>query len=160
MELPLSQRADQALVACGLASSRAEAQAAIKAGLACADGVTITKPAAMISADAVLTMARPHPWVSRAGVKLCGALDHFSIDVRGCVCLDLGASTGGFVDVLLARGARSVRAVDVGHGQLHPRLRSDPRVMVAERTDARALDPAVVASADLITSDLRFIGLI
>src|SRR5688572_33494160 len=106
-------RADRLLVERGLFESRAKAQAAIAAGHVTADGVAVIKPSADISVDAVLRAEPAHPWVSRGGVKLAGALDHFGFDPRGCVCLDVGASTGGFTEVLLARGARRVLAVDV-----------------------------------------------
>ena len=107
-----------------------------------ADGVTVTKPADEVSADAALQAAPAHPWVSRGGVKLAAALDHFGIDPAGRICLDVGASTGGFTQVLLARGARRVYAVDVGRGQLHASLRGAPDVVAIEATDIRKLEPA------------------
>src|SRR5262245_31619630 len=115
-------RADRLLVERGLFESRARAQAAIAAGLVTADGALVKKPSDEIAADAVLAAAPAHPWVSRGGVKLAAALDHFGFEPAGRLCLDVGASTGGFSEVLLARGARRVYAIDVGHGQLHPSL--------------------------------------
>src|SRR5262245_39611418 len=136
------QRIDRLLVERGLLESRAKAQAAIAAGLVTADDVTVAKPSDEVAIDAVLRAEPAHPWVSRGGVKLAAALDHFRFDPAGRVCLDVGASTGGFTEVLLARGARCVYAVDVGRGQLHPRLRARPQVTAVEATDIRALDPA------------------
>src|SRR6476620_4338370 len=134
------RRADQLLVAQGLAESRAKAQALILAGLVSAAGRRMEKAGMSLAEDAALTVAgRDHPWVSRGGLKLVHALDHFALDPAGLVALDIGASTGGFTDVLLARGAARVYAVDVGHGQLAWRLRQDPRVVVLERTNARHL---------------------
>src|SRR5437763_11483049 len=109
-------RADRLLVERGLFESRARAQAAIAAGLVTADGAPVAKPSDEVATDAVLAAAPAHPWVSRGGLKLAAALDHFGFDPAGRVCLDVGASTGGFTDVLLARGARRIYAVDVGHG--------------------------------------------
>ena len=131
--MPERQRADRLLVERGLFESRAKAQAAIAAGLVTADGAPVRKASEEIAADAALTRSAGHPWVSRGGVKLAAALDRFGIDVAGRVCLDVGASTGGFTEVLLARGARRVYAVDVGTGQLHPRLRGARR----DRVDGR-----------------------
>ena len=154
------QRADLLLVARGLAESRAKAQAAIDAGGVTADGVAVTKASQLIEVDAALTLAPPHPWVSRAGVKLAFALDRFAVSPAGRHCLDIGASTGGFTEVLLARGAAHVLAVDVGRAQLHASLRADPRVTVREGTDARALTAADMAAApSLIVCDASFIGL-
>jgi len=121
----------------------------------------LDKPGTSVAADAALELrGRDHPWVSRGGVKLAHALDHFAIDPAGAVALDIGASTGGFTDVLLSRGARRVYAVDVGHGQLAWKLRSDPRVVVRERCNARYLAAADVPEApDLIVCDASFIGL-
>jgi 23S rRNA (cytidine1920-2'-O)/16S rRNA (cytidine1409-2'-O)-methyltransferase len=154
-------RADQLLVERGLAESRARAQALILAGLVTADGRRIDKAGMSLAADAAIEVkGRDHPWVSRGGVKLAHALDHFAIDVAGKTALDIGASTGGFTDVLLARGARRVYAVDVGHGQLAWKLRQDPRVAVLERTNARYLTRAEVPEAvEAITCDVSFIGL-
>ncbi len=121
----------------------------------------LDKPGAAIAADAPLEVkGRDHPWVSRGGVKLAFALDHFAIDPAGRVCLDVGASTGGFTDVLLTRGAARVYAVDVGHGQLAWPLRQDPRVVVLERTNARTLDREQVPDPiDVVVCDASFIGL-
>lgn len=153
------QRADVLLVSRGLAESRAKAQAAIAAGGVTADGIPVARAADLIAETAVLALAPPHPWVSRGGVKLAFALDRFGLDPAARVCLDVGASTGGFTDVLLARGAPHVYAVDVGHGQLHPRLRADGRVVNLERTDARALNRALIpTSPSLIVCDASFIG--
>jgi 23S rRNA (cytidine1920-2'-O)/16S rRNA (cytidine1409-2'-O)-methyltransferase len=154
------ERADRLLVARGLFESRARAQAAIAAGLVTADGVPVRRASDEISSMAVIAAAPEHPYVSRGGVKLSAALDHFSIDVTGCICLDVGASTGGFTEVLLARGARRVYAVDVGRGQLHPRLHGRDNVLSIEQTDIRTLDPAGLPEPpDLATIDVSFISL-
>ena len=159
--MPEKRRADQLLVERGLAESRARAQALILAGLVSADGRRVDKPGEALPVAVPLALAGPdHPWVSRGGVKLAHALDHFAVTVAGAVALDVGASTGGFADVLLARGARRVYAVDVGHGQLAWKLRQDPRVVVRERTNARMLSRAEIPEPiDLITVDASFIGL-
>src|SRR5262245_50402006 len=130
-------RADVLLVARGLFESRSQAQAAIAAGLVTAEGKIVAKASQEIAPDAALHAAAPHPWVSRGGVKLSHALDHFGFDPRGRVCLDVGASTGGFTEVLLARGAQHVIAVDVGRDQLHARLRGRRDVTSFESTDIR-----------------------
>src|SRR5262249_10365735 len=155
------RRADQLLVERGLAPTRAQAQALILAGVVSANGRRVEKPGAVLAADAPLEVqGRPHPWVSRGGVKLDHALTEFAVDPAGLVCLDIGASTGGFTDVLIARGAARIYAVDVGHGQLAWKLRQDPRVTVLERTNARALTRALVPDAvGLIVCDASFIGL-
>jgi 23S rRNA (cytidine1920-2'-O)/16S rRNA (cytidine1409-2'-O)-methyltransferase len=154
------ERADLVLVRRGLFESRARAQAAIAAGLVSADGAPVARPSDLIRPDADLAAEPPHPWVSRGGVKLAAALDAFAIDPSGQICLDLGASTGGFTDVLLARGAARVYAVDVGRGQLHPRLAADPRVVAREATDARDLSPALVPEPiGLLVADVSFISL-
>lgn len=154
------ERADKVLVVRGLFESRARARAAIEAGLAFADGVQIKDAATMIAANAALEAQAPHPWVSRGGVKLAFALDYFGISPRNLVCLDLGASTGGFCDVLLQGGAAKVFAVDVGAGQLHPKIAADPRIVNLEKTDARSLSPDMFEKPpSLITADLSFIGL-
>jgi 23S rRNA (cytidine1920-2'-O)/16S rRNA (cytidine1409-2'-O)-methyltransferase len=155
------RRADQLLVERGLAESRARAQALILAGLVFAGDRRIGKAGDQVAADAALAVrGRDHPWVSRGGVKLAHALDHFAIDPAGRVALDIGASTGGFTDVLLSRGARRVHAVDVGHGQFAWKLRQDPRVVVHERLNARALTrDHVPEPIDIITCDASFIGL-
>jgi 23S rRNA (cytidine1920-2'-O)/16S rRNA (cytidine1409-2'-O)-methyltransferase len=153
-------RADRVLVARGLFESRAQARAAMEAGFVTADGETVRRPAAPIGIDAALTADRPHPYVSRGGVKLAAALDAFALDPAGLACLDVGASTGGFTDVLLRRGAAHVAAVDVGRGQFHPRLADDPRVSLREGTDVRGLAPADFAAApDLACIDVSFIAL-
>lgn len=153
------QRADLVIVARGLAESRAKAQAAIEAGGVVADGVTVRKASDLIAADAALEVIPPHPWVSRGGVKLAHALDVFGIEVSGRVCLDVGASTGGFTQVLLSRDARKVYAVDVGVGQLHASLRSDAHVVSLEQKDARALTRAEIEEPpSLIVCDVSFIG--
>src|SRR3954469_11172758 len=133
-------RADQLLVDRGLAESRAKAQALILAGLVFSGERKIDKAGQVLAGDAPLSVrGKDHPWVSRGGIKLAHALDHFGWDVTGLVALDVGASTGGFTDVLLQRGAAKVYAVDVGHGQLDWGLRNDARVVVLERTNARHL---------------------
>lgn len=153
-------RADLLLVARGLAESRAKAQAAIATGGVTADGMAVTRASQTLEANAALTLTPAHPWVSRAGVKLAYALERFAIPAQGRHCLDIGASTGGFTQVLLAHGAAHVLAVDVGRDQLHASLRRDPRVTVREGTDARMLTPADIAPApDLVTCDASFIGL-
>jgi 23S rRNA (cytidine1920-2'-O)/16S rRNA (cytidine1409-2'-O)-methyltransferase len=153
-------RIDRLLVERGLFESRAKAQQAIAAGMVTADGVTMTKPADEVPADATLQAAPAHPWVSRGGVKLAAALDHFGIDPTGRICLDVGASTGGFTQVLLARGARRVYAVDVGRGQLHASLCGRPDVVLIEATDIRKLEPAQLEEPpDLVTVDVSFIPL-
>ena len=155
------QRVDQLLVERGLAESRTKAQALILAGLVYAGDRRIDKAGDRLAAEAALAVkGRDHPWVSRGGVKLAHALDHFGIDVSGRIALDIGASTGGFTDVLLARGARQVYAVDVGHGQLAWKLRQDPRVVVRERVNARVLTREQIPEAvEIITCDVSFIGL-
>jgi len=158
--MPPRLRADRLLVERGLFESRAKAQAAIAAGLVTADDAQVRKPSDEIAVDAALRAEPAFAWVSRGGVKLAAALDRFGVDVAGRVCLDVGASTGGFCEVLLARGARRIYAVDVGTGQLHPRLRSRAEVVSMERTDIRALDPAALPERpDIITIDVSFISL-
>src|SRR5205809_3582237 len=159
--MPTKCRADQLLVEQGLAESRAKAQALILAGLVSAGGRRVDKPGTTLAEHTELTLAgRDHPWVSRGGVKLAFALDHFALDPTGVIALDIGASTGGFTDVLLARGAARVHAVDVGRGQLAWKLRQDPRVVVHEATNARYLIRADIPEPiDLITCDASFIGL-
>ena len=153
-------RADQALVARGLFESRAKARAAIEAGLVTANGERVDKPAQAVAAGAVLVARPAHPYVSRGGVKLAAALARFRFDPRDKICLDIGASTGGFTDVLLQAGARRVYAVDVGTGQLHPTLRRRCEVVSLEKTDARALDRTSVPDpAEFLTIDVSFISL-
>jgi 23S rRNA (cytidine1920-2'-O)/16S rRNA (cytidine1409-2'-O)-methyltransferase len=154
------KRADILLVERGLFESRAKAQAAIAAGQVSAGGLPVRKASDEVPLDAELRATPAHPYVSRGGVKLEAALDRFGFDPAARVCLDVGASTGGFTDVLLARGARKVFAVDVGRGQLHPRLRADARVVSMEATDIRALDPARLdPRPDFVTVDVSFISL-
>ena len=155
------RRADQLLVEQGLAESRAKAQALILAGLVSAGGRRIDKAGTPLDQDTPLALARrDHPWVSRGGLKLAFALDHFGLDPTGCTALDIGASTGGFTDVLLTHGAARVHAVDVGRGQLAWKLRQDPRVIVHEGVNARYLSRAEIAEpVDLIVCDASFIGL-
>src|SRR5271170_4840829 len=136
----MRKRADIVLVERGFFSSRARAQAAIAAGLVSVGGVALRKPSEALADDAPIEAEAPHPWASRGGVKLAAALDAFALDPSGLVCLDVGASTGGFTDVLLKRGAAKVVAVDVGRGQFDPRLAADPRIRSLEGLDARALD--------------------
>jgi 23S rRNA (cytidine1920-2'-O)/16S rRNA (cytidine1409-2'-O)-methyltransferase len=136
---PMGKRADIVLVERGFFSSRARAQAAIAAGLVSVGGLPLKKASDEVANGAPIEAEAAHPWASRGGVKLATALDAFALDPTGLVCLDVGASTGGFTDVLLARGATKVVAVDVGHGQLDPRLAADPRVRSLEGLDARAL---------------------
>ncbi|MDJ0933769.1 MAG: TlyA family RNA methyltransferase [Kiloniellales bacterium] len=155
------ERADVLLFGRGLAESRARAQALILAGQVFSGDKRIEKAGAELALDAPLTVRGPaHPWVSRGGLKLEKGLDHFGIDPQDRICLDIGAATGGFTDVLLARGAAKVYAVDVGQGQLAWKLRQDPRVTVLERTNARNLDSAQVPEPPcLIVCDASFIGL-
>ena len=155
------QRADLLLVASGLAESRARAQALIMAGKVLSGERPVEKPGQLLDPSKGLRLrGQLHPWVSRGGLKLEKGLDHFGIDPADKVCLDVGASTGGFTDVLLTRGAARVYAVDVGHGQLDWKLRSDPRVVVMEKTNARHLTrDAVSEPVDLIVCDASFIGL-
>ncbi|MFG1397221.1 TlyA family RNA methyltransferase [Roseixanthobacter pseudopolyaromaticivorans] len=154
------QRIDKLLVARGLFDSRARAQAAILAGQVHADGKQVAKPSDEVAEDAAIEAQDIHPFVSRGGLKLEAALDAFAIDPAGRVALDVGASTGGFTDVLLRRGARRVYAVDVGHDQFHARLRGHPDVVLLEGTDARSLDREKVPEpVDLVVIDVSFISL-
>jgi 23S rRNA (cytidine1920-2'-O)/16S rRNA (cytidine1409-2'-O)-methyltransferase len=155
------QRADQLLVDRGLAASRAKAQALILAGLVYSGERKVDKAGQALAGDAPLEVrGKDHPWVSRGGVKLAHALEHFGWDVAGAVALDVGSSTGGFTDVLLSKGAAKVFAVDVGTNQLAWPLRQDPRVVVLEQTNARNLTEAVIAEkVDIITCDASFISL-
>ena len=157
----IKRRADQLLVDRGLAESRQRAQALILAGLVYTGERRIDKAGETIDGETPLVVrGRDHPWVSRGGIKLAHALDHFAIDVTGLVALDIGASTGGFTDVLLTRGAARVYAVDVGRGQLAWKLRQDPRVVVHEGTNARYLTADEIPEpVDMVTCDASFIGL-
>ena len=154
-------RLDVLLVTRGLAPSRERAQALIMAGLVTVDGAPADKPGRAVGAEAaVAVVAKDHPWASRGGVKLAAALDAFAIDPAGKRCLDVGASTGGFTDVLLQRGAAQVTALDVGRGQLDWRLRQDPRVVVMDGVNARHLAPGDLEGRfDLVTIDVSFISL-
>ncbi|MEM7123262.1 MAG: TlyA family RNA methyltransferase [Pseudomonadota bacterium] len=155
------RRLDQLLVDRGLAENRTRAQALIMAGLVFSNDKRLDKPGHQIADDSDLDVrGKDHPWVGRGGLKLDHALGHFDLDVTGKTALDLGASTGGFTDVLLTRGAAHVYAVDVGHGQLAWKLREDARVTVLEKTNARDLDKdLIVQPVDVITADLSFISL-
>ena len=155
------QRADQLLVAQGLAESRTRAQALILAGKVFVGDRRVVKAGDLVAEDATLTVkGRDHPWVSRGGVKLDHGLTHFGFDVTGAVGLDVGSSTGGFTDVLLTRGAAPVFAVDVGTNQLAWKLRSDERVMVHEQTNARELTAAIITiPPDIVVCDASFISL-
>jgi 23S rRNA (cytidine1920-2'-O)/16S rRNA (cytidine1409-2'-O)-methyltransferase len=155
------RRLDAELVRRGLAGSRAEAREAVRAGHVTVRGSPATKSTTLVGSDEPLAVGGPtRPYVSRGGEKLESALDRFRVDPAGRVCLDAGASTGGFTDCLLQRGARRVLAVDVGYGQLAWELRIDPRVIVLERTDVRELDPdALPYRPSLVTADLSFISL-
>ncbi|MBV9956654.1 MAG: TlyA family RNA methyltransferase [Pseudolabrys sp.] len=153
-------RADRLLVERGLFESRARAQAAIEAGLVRAAGKPVRKASETVAADAEIEAEPAHPYVSRGGVKLAAALDHFAFDPKGRVCLDVGASTGGFTDVLLKRGARRIYAVDVGTDQLHKNLRTNPGVVSIEGADIRGLASAQLAEPpSLIVVDVSFISL-
>jgi 23S rRNA (cytidine1920-2'-O)/16S rRNA (cytidine1409-2'-O)-methyltransferase len=154
----MRKRADLLLVERGVFASRARAQAAIAAGLVRADGAQVRKSSDPIAIDAAIEATPAHPWASRGGIKLAAALDAFGLDPAGLACLDLGASTGGFTDVLLTHGARSVVAVDVGHGQFDPRLAADSRVSLHEGLDARALTPGIAGAPQAIVCDVSFIS--
>jgi 23S rRNA (cytidine1920-2'-O)/16S rRNA (cytidine1409-2'-O)-methyltransferase len=157
----LKARLDRLLVERGLAPTREKAQAMILAGLVTVDGRRAEKAGEGIGDDAeILVAGPPHPYVSRGGVKLAAALDHFGLDPRGRVCLDVGASTGGFTDCFLQRGAARVYAVDVGWGQLDAKLRNDRRVVVREKVNARALSTSDVPEpVELAAADVSFISL-
>jgi 23S rRNA (cytidine1920-2'-O)/16S rRNA (cytidine1409-2'-O)-methyltransferase len=157
----MKQRADLALVERGLVESRARAQALILAGKVFSGTVRVAKAGQPVTGDTPLEVrGQDHPWVSRGGLKLARALEVFGLSPAGLVCLDVGASTGGFTDVLLAQGALRVHAVDVGHGQLAWRLRSDARVVVHERTNARHLTvEALGEMVGVVVCDASFIGL-
>jgi len=156
----MPKRADLFLVDHGYAASRAEAQAAIRAGRVAADGKPIAKPAQMLHEGQQIVFEKEHPYVSRAALKLIAALDHFGFSPKDRVCLDIGASTGGFTQVLLERGASRVFAIDVGHGQLHQTLAADPRVHAFEGVNARDLTTGVVSEPpEAIVIDVSFISL-
>lgn len=152
-------RLDQRLVELGLAESRTRARVLIEAGAVTVDGAVATKPAQAVREDARIEVTGdPCPWVSRGALKLLHAIDAFGLAPSG-VALDLGASTGGFTEVLLARGAERVYALDVGHGQLHPKLAADPRVVSLEGINARAIPEGLIPPLDWITADVSFISL-
>ncbi len=155
------QRIDQLLVARGLAESRARAQALVMAGLVFVGETKVLKPGQQVAEDAVLDVrGRDHPWVSRGGIKLAHAIEHFHLDPTGAVAMDIGSSTGGFTDVLLTKGAQRVFAVDSGTNQLAWKLRQDPRVTVLEQTSARILTPEQIdAPCDWVVCDASFISL-
>lgn len=153
-------RIDLLLVARGVFDTRARARAAIEAGLVKADGRTVAKPSEKVAEDAVIEAEAAHRWVGRGALKLERALDLWPVAAEGRVVLDVGASTGGFTEVCLDRGAARVFAVDVGTGQLHPKVAADPRVLNLEKTDARDLTPAVITEApSLVVCDVSFISL-
>lgn len=156
----MKRRLDVLMVARGLVESRARARAAIDAGGVTVDGRLARGAAEKVADDVLLTVAQPHPWVGRGALKLIHALDLWPVVVAGRTVLDVGASTGGFTEVCLSRGAVRVFAVDVGSGQLHARVASDPRVVDLERTDARRLTTDVITTPpELIVCDASFIGL-
>ncbi|HSG34766.1 MAG TPA: TlyA family RNA methyltransferase [Sphingomonadaceae bacterium] len=155
------QRIDQLLVERGLAESRARAQALVMAGLVYAGERKLEKPGQQVAEDTTIEVkGRDHPWVSRGGIKLAHALEHFGLDPAGAVAMDIGSSTGGFTDVLLAKGASHVFAVDSGTNQLAWKLRQDPRVTVLEQTSARLLTPELIdRECNWVVCDASFIGL-
>jgi len=154
------KRADVVLVERGLFESRARAQAAIEAGLVIANDKRVTKASETIATDAVIDAQPAHPFVSRGGVKLAGALERYPIDIENHVCLDVGASTGGFTEVLLANGASLVFAIDVGRDQLHPSLRGHPNVVSMEETDIRDFEgKRLPQRPDIVVIDVSFISL-
>lgn len=154
------QRADRLLVARGLFESRARAQAAIAAGLVTAGGKLVKKASDEIPTDAVIEATSEHPWVSRGGVKLSGALERYPLDIEDRICLDVGASTGGFTEVLLANGASLVNAIDVGRSQLHPSLHGHPKIVSREETDIRSLaGKRLDARPTVVVIDVSFISL-
>jgi 23S rRNA (cytidine1920-2'-O)/16S rRNA (cytidine1409-2'-O)-methyltransferase len=154
------KRIDLLLVERGLFESRARAQAAIEAGLVSANDKPVLKASATIAADAVLQARAAHPFVSRGGVKLSGALEQYPVEIEDHVCLDVGASTGGFTEVLLANGASMVFAIDVGHGQLHPSLRDHPKIVSMEGMDIREFEgKRLPARPDIVVIDVSFISL-
>jgi 23S rRNA (cytidine1920-2'-O)/16S rRNA (cytidine1409-2'-O)-methyltransferase len=157
---PARKRADVLLVERGVFETRARAQAAIEAGLVIANDKPVTKPSENIPADAVVQAQPAHPYVSRGGVKLAGALEHYPVEIEGHVCLDVGASTGGFTEVLLANGASLVFAIDVGREQLHPSLHGHPRIVSMEETDIRSFEgKRLPMRPDIVVIDVSFISL-
>ena len=159
--MPAKQRLDQLLVARGLAESRTRAQALVMAGLVFSGETKLAKPGQQLAEDAALEVrGRDHPWVSRGGIKLAHAIEHFSLDPAGATAIDVGSSTGGFTDVLLSKGAAHVFAVDSGTNQLAWKLRQDPRVTVLEQTSARILTTEHIdRPCDWIVCDASFISL-
>ncbi|MCW4591609.1 TlyA family RNA methyltransferase [Gluconacetobacter entanii] len=155
------RRVDQMLVDRGLVETRTRAQALIMAGLVFTPNRRIDKPGDQLAEDVPLTVkGQDHPWVSRGGIKLAHGLEHFGFSPEGLTCLDVGASTGGFTDVLLHNGASKVYAVDVGHGQIAWKLRNDPRVVVLEKCNARHLDAGIIPDPiGALVCDASFIGL-
>src|SRR5215813_7719921 len=157
---PSKKRIDLLLVERGLFESRARARAAIEAGRVVANDRPVVRPSEVIPADAVLQAEPAHPYVSRGGVKLAGALERYPIDIEGHICLDVGASTGGFTEVLLANGAEIVFAIDVGRGQLHPSLHGHPKIVSMEETDIRNFEgKRLPARPDIVVIDVSFISL-
>ncbi|NWJ25034.1 TlyA family RNA methyltransferase [Rhizobium sp. RM] len=157
-----NERLDQLLVSLGHFASRSRARDAVSRGTVSVNGKIVTKPSASVAADADIAISDPaQDYVSRAALKLVAALDHFKLDPSGCECLDVGASTGGFTEVLLQRGAEHVTAIDVGHGQMHPRVENDPRVTNLEGLNARYLTGDDIDDRDIsfIVSDVSFISL-
>ena len=156
----MSTRLDQAIVAAGLAVSRARAQALIEAGVVLVNEVVAKKPSQKVNAEAEIVVTKnPNPWVSRAALKLDYALKEFGLSPNAAVCLDVGASTGGFTELLLANGASKVYALDVGHGQLHSSLCDDPRVVNIEGMNARDIPDGLIPAVDWIVTDVSFISL-
>jgi 23S rRNA (cytidine1920-2'-O)/16S rRNA (cytidine1409-2'-O)-methyltransferase len=157
---PPRKRADVLLVERGLFESRARAQAAIEAGLVTANARQVLKASENIPADAQLQAQPAHPFVSRGGVKLSGALERYPLEIEDHVCLDIGASTGGFTEVLLANGASLVFSIDVGTGQLHPSLQGHPRIVSMEQTDIRGFEgKRLPQRPDIVVIDVSFISL-
>ncbi len=153
-------RLDVELVRRGLMASRAQARAAIEAGKVVVDGTAATKPGQLVTSRVIIEAEPAHPWVSRGGLKLDHGLHAFGVDPAGRYCLDIGAATGGFTDVLLARGARQIVAVDAGRGQLHAKLRAHPQIISLEETDARNLTAEILGEPpSLIVVDASFISL-
>jgi len=159
--VPQKVRLDQLLVDRGLVESRTKAQAVVMAGLVYSGEQKLTSSGAKFDAETAITLrGQPHPWVSRGGLKLEHGLKHFGFEAKDRICIDVGSSTGGFTDVLLTNGAAKVYAVDVGYGQLAHKLRTDPRVVVMERTNARTLEPAQIPDPiGAVVCDASFIGL-
>lgn len=156
----MGERLDMAMLKRGLVPTRSRARDLIQRGAVSVEGTVVAKPGTLVAEDAAIALSESSHYVSRGGLKLAAALDAFGLDPAGRVALDVGASTGGFTEVLLARGAARVYAVDVGHGQLHPRLAADPRVTSLEGFDARALSPREVPEpVGAIVADVSFISL-